>query len=66
MPIKIFATPGDYRDDFCKLEEQVNEWLASENPANPSLHCMVSDMQERRDLAAFMLTVVVQYDQRRG
>lgn len=66
MPIKVFAAPGGYRDDFSSVEQQVNEWLASEQPDGVSLHCMVNEMHERPDLAPFMLTIVVQYERTEG
>ena len=62
MPIKIFAAPGDQRDDFKHVEQQVNTWIAETVPRIVSLHPMVNEIPGRREHGAYMLTLVVYYE----
>ncbi|UCE58203.1 MAG: hypothetical protein JSU63_12260 [Phycisphaerales bacterium] len=63
MPIKIFAAPGDHRDDFTKMEQQVNAWIAKTRPRIVSLHPTVNQTHEKRDHGGFMMTLVVHYEE---
>ncbi len=62
MPIKIFAAPGDHRNDFEAVETQTNTWLAETNPRVLSIHPLVNQMPSSRDSNQFMMTMVVHYD----
>lgn len=63
MPIKVFAVPGDHRDDFANVEQQVNEWCEKSQRKVVAMHCSVNEMPEKkRDIGAFMLTVIVHYE----
>ena len=62
MPIRIFAAPGDHRDDFKQVEQQVNTWMAETRPRIVSLHPMVNEMSDKRDHGKYMMTLVVHYE----
>jgi hypothetical protein len=63
MAIKIFAAPGDHRDDFGSLERQVNEWAAKSKANVVNMLCSVNEMPDKkRDLGSFMLTLIVHYE----
>ena len=62
MPIKIFAAPGDHRDDFQVLERQVNEWIAKERPRVVDLRTTVNPIGEKREHGGFMMTLVAHYE----
>ena len=62
MPVKIFAAPGDHRDDFQQVEEQVNAWIAEARPRIVNMHPAVNPLTEKREHGRFMLTVVVHYE----
>ncbi len=62
MPIKIFAAPGDHRNDFEAVEAQTNTWMAETKPQVQSIHPLVNPMPSSRDSNQFMMTVVVHYD----
>jgi len=64
--IKIFCAPGNHRDDFIAVEEQVNEWLASERPTDVHITSAVNEMGRDSAQGSFMLTLVVQYEPRTG
>ncbi len=61
MPIKVFAAPGDHRNDFEAVENQVNEWIEQNKPDVRDIRCTVNAMPEKRDLGDYMLTVIVLY-----
>jgi hypothetical protein len=62
MPIKIFSAPGDHRDDFAKVEAQVNEWEAEAKPHIIGMHCTMHEAAGMRDAGGFVLTIVIQYE----
>ncbi len=62
MPIKIFAAPGDYRDDFAHVEEQANAWIAEKQPKVLGMNASVACLPVKRDSGQFMLTLVVHYE----
>ena len=62
MPIKIFAAPGDHRDDFASLEEQVNRWIEQVQPRIVCFHTTVNEMPGKRDIGDFMMTLVAHYE----
>ncbi len=63
MPIKIFAAPGDQRNDFEPIEMQANEWMAQSQPQIVSMHTTVNQMPgPARDSGGFMMTLVVHYN----
>ena len=64
MPIKIFSAPGDHRDDFKQVEEQVNTWIAESSPRVISVNPTVNNLQQKREHGNYMLTLVVHYDDR--
>lgn len=66
MPIKIFAAPGDHRNNFESLEDQVNQWMATKGPKVLSMHSSVTEMKDRKDIGSFMLTMVIHYDESGG
>ncbi len=61
MPIKIFSAPGDHRDDFEAVENQVNEWMEATTPSVVDMHCNVTNRSDLRGTGSFILTVVVHY-----
>ncbi len=66
MRIKVFCAPGNHRDDFIAVEEQVNSWLASEQPNDVRINAAVNEMGRDAAQGNFMLTIVVQYEPRTG
>ncbi len=62
MPIKIFAAPGNHRNDFQAVEEQVNDWIEQAKPRVLSVHPLVNAMPGKGDLGEFMLTLVAHYE----
>ncbi len=63
MAIKIFAAPGDHRDDFGSVEAQVNAWAEKTKANVVDMLCSVNEMPEKkRDLGSFMLTLIVHYE----
>lgn len=62
MPFKIFATPGDHRDDFRMLEDQINEWLATSGANVIRFTTDIIQMPERRQSGTFMLTATIHYE----
>lgn len=62
MPIKIFAAPGDHRDDFREVEKQVNQWEASDAISILQISTCVTPMQGARDVGPFLLTITVPYE----
>ena len=63
MPIKIFAAPGDHRNDFEQVEKQANEWIASNKPAVRAIQTTVNQMPSARESNHFMMTLVLLYDE---
>ncbi len=63
MPIKIFAAPGDYRDDFAHVEEQTNAWIAEKHPKINDMQASVVCLPVKRESGQFMLTLVVRYEE---
>jgi len=66
VPIKIFAAPGDHRDDFREVEKQVNQWEASDAISILQISTCVTPMPEHRDVGPFLLTVTVHYEKNNG
>lgn len=62
MPIKIFAAPGDHRNDFEAVEKQVNEWIKENKADVRDIRCTVNSMPQKRGLGDFLLTVIVHYE----
>ncbi len=62
MPIKIFAAPGDHRDDFDQVEIQFNEWEAEHKPRIISLHVDVETMSHKRDIGQYIMSLVAHYE----
>lgn len=62
MPIKVFAAPGDHRDDFREVEKQVNQWEASDAISILQISSSVTPMPGTRDVGPFLLTVTVLYE----
>jgi hypothetical protein len=62
MPIKIFAAPGDHRDDFKQVETQANEWIAATTPRIVNTNIAVREMPGKRESGKFMLTLVLHYE----
>jgi len=62
MPIKIFAAPGDHRDDFRQVETQANEWIAAAAPRIVNTNIAVREMPGKRESGQFMLTLVLHYE----
>lgn len=63
MPIKIFAAPGDYRDDFAHVEEQTNTWIKECSPKIVDMEASVVCIPTKRETGQFMLTLVVHYEE---
>ena len=62
MPIKIFATPGDHRNDFEQIESQANAWIEQNHPKIISMHTTVNKLPTTRETSQFMMTLLVHYD----
>ncbi len=62
MPIKIFAAPGDHRNDFDQVELQANAWIEDTRPNIISLHSTVNKLPTTRETSQFMMTLVVHYE----
>ena len=62
MPVKIFSTPGDHRDDFTKLEQQINDWMGTAGPEIVDMKMSVNHIGTR-DTGQFMMTVLVHYEE---
>ena len=62
MPIKIFAAPGDHRNDFSSVEDQVNAWMHENGARLQDLQFEVTAMPERREGQQFMMTVLIRYE----
>jgi hypothetical protein len=62
VKIKIICAPGDHRDDFRQVEDQTNEWLAETKPKVLAMHFDVTPAADQRKDLAYILTVVVQYE----
>ena len=63
MAFKIFAAPGDHRDDFGHVEDQANEWAAEIKPHIRSFATTVNQLPTKRESGQFMMTLVIQYEQ---
>ena len=63
MPIKIFAAPGDHRNDFEQVEIQANEWMASAKPTVQAMQTTVNLMPGAKESNQFMMTLVLRYDE---
>lgn len=62
MPIKIFAAPGDHRDDFQPVEQQANDWMEENRPRIVSMHTTVSLIPTASGAGSFMMTLLVHYE----
>ena len=62
MPIKIFAAPGDHRNDFDQIELQANAWIEETRPNIISIHPTVNKLPTTRETSQFMMTLVVHYE----
>ena len=62
MPIKIFAAPGDHKNDFESVEEQVNAWIARNAHRVVSIQSHVNAMPSQHRVGDFIMTVVVHYE----
>ena len=62
MPIKIFAAPGDHRNDFDQVELQTNAWIEETHPNIISMHPTVNKLPTTRESSHFMMTLVVHYE----
>ena len=62
MPIKIFAAPGDHRDDFRQVESQANEWIAETHPKVCGTNIAVNELPGKRESGQYMLTLVVLHE----
>lgn len=62
MPIRIFCAPGDHRNDFKPVEDQVNRWISEVHPQIVHLQTSVNAMPGDARLGEFMMTIVVHYD----
>ena len=63
MPIKIFAAPGDQRNDFETVEIQANEWIASAKPTIQAMQTTVNQAPGAKDSNQFVMTLVLLYDE---
>ena len=66
MPIKIFAAPGDHKNDFASVEEQVNSWMTQSNHRILGIQSTVNAMPSQYSVGDFMMTVVVHYAAQEG
>ena len=62
MPIKIFAAPGDQRNDFEHVETQANTWMKETGPKIVSMHTTVNQLPTVRETSQFMMTLLVHYE----
>jgi hypothetical protein len=63
MKFKIFSAPGDHRDDFESLENQMNEWSQSEVPHVVHWNMSVTAMTDPKNLGRYLMTAMVAYQQ---
>jgi|GEM_PF-1812846 len=63
MPIKIFAAPGDHRNDFEQVEKQANEWMTASKPSVRAMDTTVNPMPSARESNHFMMTLTFLYDE---
>ncbi|MHC4092694.1 MAG: hypothetical protein ACYSVY_20875 [Planctomycetota bacterium] len=61
MRFKIFCVPGDHRDDFEVLENQLNEWAAEAKPKIVNLDSTVTAMTDPKNLGRYIMSVLVAY-----
>ena len=61
MRFKIFCAPGDHRDDFAAVEEQMNAWSAEQNPDIVDVRSSVTQMSDPQNKGRYILTVLVTY-----
>ncbi len=62
MPIKVFSAPGDHRDDFEVVEDQVNAWLHENEARLQDMMMDITPLPQSRDSKSFMMTIVIRYD----
>ncbi len=62
MPIKVFSAPGDHRNDFQTIEDQVNAWISEARPRVLEIQTTVTPMT-KRELGDFFMTLVVLYEE---
>ncbi len=62
MRFKVFCAPGDHRDDFEVLENQLNEWAAQAKPKIVSVNSSVTAMTEAKNVGRYIMSVVVAYE----
>ena len=62
MPVKIFAAPGDHRNNFEQIEAQANTWMEETRPGILSMHTTVNQLPTTRDTSPFMMTLLVHYE----
>ncbi len=61
MRFKIFCAPGDHRDDFAAVEDQMNAWSAEEKPDVVDVRSSVTRMTDQQNKGRYILTVLVMY-----
>lgn len=64
MPVKIFAAPGDHRNDFREVEKQVNQWESTESVRILGITACVTPVQGQREVGPFLLTLTVLYEKK--
>ncbi len=61
MKFKVFCAPGDHRDDFEAVENQLNTWSAEHNPDVVHVRSSVTPMTDQTNKGRYLLTVLVAY-----
>ncbi len=61
MRFKIFSGPGDHRDDFAAVEEQMNAWSEAQHPDVVDVRCNVTPINDQQNKGRYMMTVLVTY-----
>ena len=61
MRFKIFCVPGDHRDDFGVLENQLNDWAEKTKPKIVTLNSDVTAMSDTKNVGRYIMSVLVAY-----
>jgi len=58
---KVFCAPGDHRDDFEFLEQQLNEWSESVNPDILHIQTNVTAMTDVKSSGRYIMSALIAY-----
>jgi len=61
VKFKIFCVPGDNRDDFRLMEDQLNAWSAESKPRIVDIRAAVNS-PDAKSHGKYTMTVIVMYE----